>query len=176
MSPGTYNFSDMKALKRVINNAEICRIGMVDHGQPYVIPICFGYDGKDIYIHSSPEGKKENILLNNPKVCLEFEEEKQLVPDKQPCDWTYSYSTVLGFGSASLVKGRREKIYGLEQIAKHYKGRLSNTSSDTSLDNLDLESHKQSNNYSRGLAKEAVDAAIVFKIVLTELTGKTNTP
>jgi len=41
--------------------------------QPYVVPIYFACDGKEIFIYTT-EGKKSAAMDANPKVCLQVEE------------------------------------------------------------------------------------------------------
>ena len=41
--------------------------------QPYVVPIYFAFDGKEICIYTT-EGKKSDTMDKNPKVCLQVEE------------------------------------------------------------------------------------------------------
>jgi len=42
-------------------------------GWPYVVPVNYFFDGKDIYIHSLP-GKKLDALRANPRACLQVDE------------------------------------------------------------------------------------------------------
>jgi nitroimidazol reductase NimA-like FMN-containing flavoprotein (pyridoxamine 5'-phosphate oxidase superfamily) len=42
-------------------------------GQPYIVPIHFGYDGENIYFFTT-DGTKTRILSANPKVCLQVEQ------------------------------------------------------------------------------------------------------
>ena len=40
----------------------VCRIGLADGSEPYIIPVCFGYLPGIIYLHSSLSGKKIAII------------------------------------------------------------------------------------------------------------------
>jgi nitroimidazol reductase NimA-like FMN-containing flavoprotein (pyridoxamine 5'-phosphate oxidase superfamily) len=42
-------------------------------GEPYVVPVHFAYDDGDIYVYTT-EGKKFEIIRENPRVCLQAEE------------------------------------------------------------------------------------------------------
>jgi nitroimidazol reductase NimA-like FMN-containing flavoprotein (pyridoxamine 5'-phosphate oxidase superfamily) len=30
----------------IIRRSQVCRLGLSDQGEPYVVPLCFGYDGQ----------------------------------------------------------------------------------------------------------------------------------
>jgi len=55
----------------IIRRNQVCRVGLSEQGSPYVVPLCFGYDGESLYFHCAREGRKLDILRQNDKVCLE---------------------------------------------------------------------------------------------------------
>ena len=63
---------DIEALHSVINNATVCRIGLVKGDCPYVIPLSFGFDRRNIYFHSARSGEKVEILKVNNNVCVDL--------------------------------------------------------------------------------------------------------
>ena len=52
--------TDIKSIEEIINKAKVCRLALSLDDTPYVVPVCFGYNGETIYIHSAKEG--QNIL------------------------------------------------------------------------------------------------------------------
>jgi nitroimidazol reductase NimA-like FMN-containing flavoprotein (pyridoxamine 5'-phosphate oxidase superfamily) len=50
----------------------IGRIACTDGKKPYIVPVTYVYDGKDI-IGQTREGKKLAILRKNPNVCFEVD-------------------------------------------------------------------------------------------------------
>jgi hypothetical protein len=114
---------DNSDIEAVIQKAQVCRIAMVDDGQPYVVPVCFGYcDGK-LYFHSSPRGRKMGVLRRNGRVCVEFEVDVGLAPNELPCKFSFRYRSVIAFGRAVEVAGPAEKLEGLNLVMRHYTGR-----------------------------------------------------
>ncbi|MDK2979333.1 MAG: uncharacterized protein PWP52_2047, partial [Bacteroidales bacterium] len=63
----------MDELEAVIKKCKVCRVGMVDGDNPYVLAMNFGYEDQTIWLHCAKEGKKIDILKRNNKVCLEFD-------------------------------------------------------------------------------------------------------
>ena len=50
--------TDRAEIESILNEAMVCRIGLADGGEPYVVPISFGYEGGEVYLHSALEASK----------------------------------------------------------------------------------------------------------------------
>jgi len=48
-------------------------LGCARDGRPYVVPMHYVYDGKDLYFFTT-EGMKTQYIQANPQVCLQIEE------------------------------------------------------------------------------------------------------
>ncbi len=48
-------------------------LGCARDGRPYVLPMNYAYDGKEIYFFTT-EGMKTQFIQANPQVCLQVEE------------------------------------------------------------------------------------------------------
>ncbi|MBA2379975.1 MAG: pyridoxamine 5'-phosphate oxidase family protein [Blastocatellia bacterium] len=82
-------------------------LGCAEDGQPYVVPVHYAYDEPAIYIYTT-EGKKSEIVKDNPLVCLQVEE----VEDNQ------NWKSVLVNGRAVHVTYPAERNRALELITK----------------------------------------------------------
>ena len=71
--------ADKGAIESIIRRASVCRVGMSADGQPYVVPVCFGYDDGTLYFHSSTTGRKLDVLRKNNAVCVEFDVDREIV-------------------------------------------------------------------------------------------------
>lgn len=58
---------------KLLGDGRLGRLGCIDDGEPYVVPINYFFDGEYIYVHSLP-GKKINALRANPRICLQVDE------------------------------------------------------------------------------------------------------
>jgi nitroimidazol reductase NimA-like FMN-containing flavoprotein (pyridoxamine 5'-phosphate oxidase superfamily) len=112
--------SDPAAIDEIIRKALICRIALCDGGEPYLVPVNFGYESGCIYVHSAPEGKKIDLIRKNARVCFEMEADVGIVPAPGPCKWSMKYRSVIGFGRARILESREEKRNGLLAILKRY--------------------------------------------------------
>jgi nitroimidazol reductase NimA-like FMN-containing flavoprotein (pyridoxamine 5'-phosphate oxidase superfamily) len=140
--------TDRKVIDEIIDKALVCRLALSDDDQPYVVPMCFGYDGKNLYFHSAGEGKKMEILRKNPKVCFEFEDSCEIEKGKVACDWGMIYKSVIGFGKVSFLEDIDSKRKALDVIMKKY-------------------AHE-----SFTYPEKAVERVAVLKVDIEEITGK----
>jgi nitroimidazol reductase NimA-like FMN-containing flavoprotein (pyridoxamine 5'-phosphate oxidase superfamily) len=123
--------TDREIIDAIIRRASVCRIGLSDDGRPYVVPVCFGYEGDTLYFHSAPSGRKLDILRRNSGVCFEFDVDLEIVPSGSACEWSMRYRSVVGFGDASLVEDLEEKRKALDAIVTQYGGQPAEYSAST---------------------------------------------
>jgi len=138
-----------QAVEAILQRAKVCRIGLAEDNMPYVVPVCFGYKDNCLFVHSSPQGKKIDMIGKNNMVCFEVDTDVQLVPAGDPCGFTITYHSVIGFGRAFLVDTRDEKIQALNTIMEHYSQRGDYT-----------------------FPESVVDAMAIIKIQIESMTGK----
>jgi nitroimidazol reductase NimA-like FMN-containing flavoprotein (pyridoxamine 5'-phosphate oxidase superfamily) len=111
-------------IEQVIVKAQVCRLGLCKNNMAYIVPVSFGYDGESIYFHTATEGMKLNYIAANNRVCFELEHEVRVVPDeKEACKWSFSFYSVIGFGTVEEIIDAQRKVYALNQIMQHYSDR-----------------------------------------------------
>ena len=111
---------DPQIIEDIIQRSQVCRLGMTDGDQPYVVPLCFGYKDKVLYVHCAPQGYKLDILHRNNKVCVEFDIDQHLISGEKACQWSMNYRSVIAFGRAFIVKKTVMKRAALDIIMNHY--------------------------------------------------------
>jgi len=112
--------TDRNEMEAVLQAAPVCRLAMVDGDEPYVVPLCFGYESGSFFFHSALEGRKIDILRKNPRVCIEADSTGGAIRDKNPCSWGMWYASVICTGRAFFVERDGEKSDGLNCILRHY--------------------------------------------------------
>ena len=120
MRKSEYEITDRAEIDAILNRAPVCRLGLSAGDRPYVVPLAFGYDGDSLYFHSSPRGMKMEMIRRNPRVCFEVDTDIEVVASGDPCRWHIRYTSVIGFGTASIVEDAQEKTRALEAIKDHY--------------------------------------------------------
>ena len=103
----------------LLRRAEIMRLGLIEDGEPYVVPVNFGYDGERIYVHGPREGRRISAVSEGAQVCFEVDE-GGIAPADRPCGYTSRFRSVIGYGTARLLADDAEKLHGLDVIMRHY--------------------------------------------------------
>ena len=102
--------TDQELISQIIEQAQVCRLGLAKDNIPYILPVSFGYDGMAIYFHTAREGRKIEFMTANDRVCFEFEHGVQLIRnDSNPCKWTFSFQSVIGYGTVRELTGLSER-------------------------------------------------------------------
>lgn len=103
---------------------KIGRLGMSQHGEPYVIPIGYIYDPKTevIYFHCAKKGRKIDAITSNPKVCFEIDDIERLVASDMPCKYDIVYRSVIAFGTAFFLEDPSQKVEILRKIFDKFAG------------------------------------------------------
>ena len=57
-------------IENVLQSQSICRLACTNGTAPYVVPISYYYDGKNMYFQSLP-GKKIEWMSKHPQVAIE---------------------------------------------------------------------------------------------------------
>jgi nitroimidazol reductase NimA-like FMN-containing flavoprotein (pyridoxamine 5'-phosphate oxidase superfamily) len=142
--------TDRTDIDAMIRRSTTCRLGMSDGNQPYVIPLCFGYDGSALYFHCAQEGRKLDILRTNPQVCVEFDDAGDVTEAGAACLWGIEFQSVIAFGTAELVEEPEEKRKGLALLIAQYS----------------------SSGQEFSFPEANVNRTAVIKVVIDEITGK----
>ena len=98
---------------------------MVNDGKPYVVALNFGYEraGSELilYFHCAMEGKKLNILHDNPDVYFQMDCVNEFVKgtSERHCSYCWRYDSVMGSGQVEFIDEVQEKEYALNKLIQH---------------------------------------------------------
>lgn len=114
-------------IMEILSRCQVCRLGMCQKGMPYVVPLNFGVEREGerlvLYFHGAREGKKLDIIRENPQVCVEFDGEHRLLEGETACAHSFAYESVIGFGKAEILESHEEKAQGLAAILRSLTGK-----------------------------------------------------
>jgi nitroimidazol reductase NimA-like FMN-containing flavoprotein (pyridoxamine 5'-phosphate oxidase superfamily) len=109
---------------RILDDARVLRLGLIEGDRPYVVPMNFGRDGDDLWLHAAATGLKLECIRRHPQVCVEVDHLVRMVVGESACGhWTSHYESVIGHGSAEIVTEKAQKVHGLQTIMRKYSGR-----------------------------------------------------
>ncbi len=106
----------------IIGQCPVCHLGVISQGEPYVVPLSFGYDGTAVVLHMAREGRKLEALRKADRVCLQWDLPGALVTAASACGWGTRYESVIAWGKPQILADPGEKRAGLDLIMAHYAG------------------------------------------------------
>lgn len=127
------------------------RIGCYSNGRVYVVPISYVFDGTCIIAHAR-EGMKIQYMRSHPEVCFEVEHIKDLT----------NWKSVIAWGTYEELQEDVERFNALQLLVNRtLKLKVSKTAIAPHMTAKRVHAHQPGN-----------VKAIVFKIHLTEITGR----
>ncbi len=123
----------LREMEEILKRAEIGRIALCDGSVPYMVPLNFIYNEGKIAFHCSLEGKKLDLIAENPNCCFEVDEFKGKVSDHYATRCHLDYDSVLAFGKARIEKNEKERVLLLQLFGEKYDERYLKPVSDGGL-------------------------------------------
>ena len=118
--------TDRYDIINIMDKCDICRLALSRNNIPYIVPLNFGYDYTDsrltLYFHCAKDGKKTDIIKENPAACFEMDCSRNIIPGKKACNYSMEYESVIGSGDITIVGDGEvgEKRRALSLIMKKY--------------------------------------------------------
>ena len=106
----------------VMDKAPYITVGMTDgDGMPYSVPLSLARtDEKTFYFHCATEGKKLDILRENPRVCLTAVSKCKPTVGPKDGSFTLEFKSAIAFGKAEIVADDNEKREALRAICQRF--------------------------------------------------------
>jgi len=145
--------TDRREVDALLGRAKVCRVGFAANGEPYVVPLSYGYDPEEnaLFFHTAKEGKKIDCIEANPRVCFEVEGAVEVKGgDERACSWGVRYESVIGFGAIVEVADPAEKAQACLLLTEQQAGRSTRWTVD----------------------EKSVSATRVWRLDIESLTGK----
>lgn len=115
-----HEITDPAILTEVLATAQVCRLALIADGEPYVVPLNYGYRDHVLYFHTAAAGRKIEALRRNNRVCFEVETPCEIVRHAEPCHWSVKVRSVVGYGRMEFVTDLDAKRRALDVLmAQH---------------------------------------------------------
>ncbi|MGN1106536.1 MAG: pyridoxamine 5'-phosphate oxidase family protein [Huintestinicola sp.] len=119
--------TDINKIMEILGECKVMRLGMCLDNIPYVTPLNFGYEltekGFVFYFHCATEGKRLDIIKQNPNVFAEIDNGGMLTSAEKACGWGCDYKSVMAVGKARVITDNAEKKQALTLLMKHQTGK-----------------------------------------------------
>lgn len=143
---------DRNEIESIMKKEKVLHIAMSDGDTPYVLAMTYGYDNGLVYIHTSREGRKLDILRKNNKVCFIVDTDHQLIKSSDKniaCKSGINFRSVIGNGRAHIIDDPQEKRKAVDVIMRQ------------AFDETDFK-----------YADESVNGMLILKVEIDSITGK----
>lgn len=113
--------TDRDEMYGILDRSPEIRLGLWDGQEVYVVPLNFVRIGDALFFHSAIQGRKIDILKQNPRVCFEAAGQRRIDPGKTGADCTTLYESVIGWGAATFIESSAEKNRILSALNRKFK-------------------------------------------------------
>jgi uncharacterized protein len=149
--------TDPGQMEDILKCAECCRLGLVENGLAYIVPMSFGVarEGRTLclYFHSAPKGRKIELIERTGVASFEADTRYQIQEGPQACDFSCFYQSVIGHGRISVLRDSADKLRALRCVMEHYTGKAD-----------------------WDMRPESLSAVVCIRLEIEEMTAKAHTP
>ena len=110
---------DRATIDAILDEAPICHLGLVEAGQPFVIPTIHARAGDVVYLHGSSASRAMRRAGEGTSVCVTATLLDGLVLARSAFHHTMNYRSVVLLGRARPVVDHDEKLSALRSISEH---------------------------------------------------------
>jgi hypothetical protein len=110
---------ERETIYQILDEAFVCHVGFMVDEQPYVMPTGYARDGDRLLIHGSGASRMLRALAWEAGVCVTVTLLDGLVLARSAFHHSMNYRSVVIFGRAQVVRGRREKLEALRAFTEH---------------------------------------------------------
>lgn len=114
---------DEDRAKRFLRNGYAGRLATTSpDGWPYVVPLLYVFDDEVIYMHSAAaKGHLRTNIDHNPRACFLLDEPGSVYAyGRFECDSSLSYTSVMAFGTISLVDRETDAVRFFNALMAKY--------------------------------------------------------
>ena len=111
--------TDFNLACAIIDEAKICHVGFTLEGQPYVIPMALGRDGKNLLLHGSAVSRLMKNLADGLPCCVTVTHLDGMVLARSAFHSSMNYRSLMVFGNAVEITKPEVKTRGLDVLVDH---------------------------------------------------------
>lgn len=121
MRRAEFEVNDKQLIEEVLATCEHGTLCLVDEGEPYAVPLNFVWHDESICFHGSKEGRKMEVIAQNPKASFSVVKPLSLLPSyfsntRAACPASQLYISVHFVGTIELVDELSEKANVLNAL------------------------------------------------------------
>ena len=107
-------------IEQILKAGRVCQLALKAEPAPYLVSLNYGYHQGELFFHSAGEGRKLDLLREDPRVGFCVALDHGLVAGEKACDWSTRFQSVVGHGRIVFLETLEEKRQGLDRFMAHY--------------------------------------------------------
>lgn len=119
--------TDLKRIKKIMQDCNICHLGLADGKSVYMVPLSFGFCEKSghftLYFHGAKEGRKVDLIRKNQYAGFQMETGYELKSADIACNYSANYQSIIGEGNITIIEAPEQKKEALQLIMLHQTGK-----------------------------------------------------
>lgn len=110
---------DWAAIAAILDAGFMASIAFASEGQPFVLPMLYGRDGRTLFLHGAASARIMRELGGAVPVCVSVTLVDGLVLARSAFNHSLNYRFVVAFGGARPVEEPRAKLRALRILSDH---------------------------------------------------------
>jgi nitroimidazol reductase NimA-like FMN-containing flavoprotein (pyridoxamine 5'-phosphate oxidase superfamily) len=111
---------DRPAIYAILDEALVCHVGVVDDGQPLVVPTLHARDGDRLLIHGSKASRTMRLLAAGDPATVTVTHFDGLVLARSAFHHSVNYRSATVYGRAAPIEDERGKVEALELFLERF--------------------------------------------------------
>jgi nitroimidazol reductase NimA-like FMN-containing flavoprotein (pyridoxamine 5'-phosphate oxidase superfamily) len=107
---------DRDTIHAILDSGLVCHVGMVERGEPVVIPTAYAREGESIILHGSSKSRMLETLAAGAPVCVTVTHLDGFVMARSAFHHSVNYRAAVIFGRAEAIADETEKYRTLERF------------------------------------------------------------
>ena len=110
---------DKDTIYRILDEGLVCHVGLVEDGQPVVIPMNYARRDDALILHGAPASRLLKYVQAGHPVCVTVTLLDGLVLARSVYHHSMNYRSAVVFGRGRLIEAEQEKLAALEVLTGH---------------------------------------------------------
>lgn len=111
---------DEERINLFLSEMETGYLGLSSQDMPYIVPLNYVWYEGNVYFHGASEGKKIEIIEDNPNATFVVSENYGTITDPVPANTDTAYLSVMLFGKVEFVNDLDEATKAMQQLLNKY--------------------------------------------------------
>lgn len=169
--------TDTEEIARILQASDVCHLGLADNGEPYVVPLNYGFCWQEgeltLYFHCAVAGRKLDIIQQNSRAFFQMDCDHELKTAATACGYSMNYACIMGAGQIEIVQDPAERAFGLQTIMRHYTVSAASGSADgVSAASGSVDGVNDSNEHLCSFDPASLAKTVVLRLRASEWSGK----